>query len=117
MKKPRTYKELLELVSPKDLLNVLDFSGVNDMPGTIHWDIKREFSKHIWESIKDHREKEPRYVSKKLNNTFYETVIKCIQDFYRWSREFNHPHSHIFKRVINALNIDINEIKKIMDKK
>ena len=110
MNKPKTYRELIELVSPQDLLDVLDFSGRNDKPGNFHWTFRRGYSHQIYESIKDYRRKEPRMTIHELNDDFYDTIIKCIQDFYWWSRQFNHSHAHIYKRVINALDIPMEEI-------
>jgi hypothetical protein len=113
MNKPDTYLDLLELVNPKDLLDIFDFSGINDKKESPHWDLRRKYSNLIWESIKNYREKEPRYTIYELNEEFYTTLIKCMQDFYYWSHKHNHPHAFIHKRVMNALNIKVEEINAL----
>lgn len=125
MKKPKTLKKLYELLHPKDLLEVLDFSGINDKKGTEHYKIKREFSKIVWNSVyyisrfgktKEYHCKNPQGIYTKIPESYYSSVIKCIQDFYVWSHwdsGYNHLYKPIYKRVINALEIPIEKIKEI----
>lgn len=124
MKKPNTLRELYYLVNPRDLLEVLGFSGVNDKPGSRHQEIKRKFDEVVWDSVyfsgwSDERrfhDKEPRSLNTAIPEEWYDSIIKCIQDYYRWTRGFNHHNFvHIYKRVINALDIDMDKIKEIMD--
>jgi len=114
MNKPRTFKKLYKLINPKDLLEVLDFCGINDQRDKKHAKLKREFSKKVYSGIKEHW-KTPICWKYELTDEHYETIIKCIQDFYYWSHKFNHIYANIYERIINALNIPISEIKKIMD--
>lgn len=116
MKCPKTYEELLKLVNPTDLLEVLDFSGVNDNRDKEHSKIKGEFSNIVYNSIKD-TPKNPSNQFIKLSDKHYNTIIKCIQDFYYWGHRFNHIYGHIYKRVCNALNISKKEIEKIYNEK
>jgi len=112
MKRPRSLRELYEIVNPKDLLEVLDFCGINDNRDKEHSKLKREFSNKVWESIKDGREKEPIYFKYDITDAHYETIIKCIQDFYYWGHEFDHVFGHIYKRVMNALEIPMEMASK-----
>lgn len=110
MKQPKTYEELLDLVNPLDLEEVLDFSGINDKLNTPHWTLRRELSLSIWESMDKECNywKEPRFVE--INKDFYITLLKCIQDYYWWSHKFHHIHGAIYKRVVNALEITEEEL-------
>ena len=111
MKKPKTFEELYKLVNPKDLLEILDFSGINDHRDKDHATLKREFSTKVYQGIKD-RWKSPIYYDYDITDKHYDMIVKCIQDFYYWSHEFSHEYSNIYQRVINALEISMNEIYK-----
>ncbi len=104
MKKPKTYEELLTLVNPSDLLEVLDFSGANDNKNKEHSIYRRDFSNMVYDSIKDCK-KNPSYQHRKLSDKHYNTIVKCIQDFFYWSHSFHHIYGHIYQRVCNALDI------------
>ena len=97
MKKPKTYKELLEIVNPKDLLEVLNFSGKNDVSSDKYWwDFKREFSYKIFKSMERTGIFDgtswinPCFKNIELKDDHYELIIRCIQDFYWWSSKFHH---------------------------
>ena len=111
MKKPKTFEELYRLVNPKDLLEILDFSGINDHRDKDHATLKKEFSTKVYQGIKDSW-KSPIYYNYDITDKHYDTIVKCIQDFYYWSHEFSHEYSNIYQRVINALEISMNEIYK-----
>jgi len=105
MKKPKTYGELLTLVNPTDLLEVLDFSGVNDKIGSEHSILRRKFSNMVYNSMDFNNPKSPVNQGMPITNEYYDTIVKCIQDFYYWSHRFNHIYAHIYQRVCNVLNI------------
>jgi len=117
MKTPETYEKLLELVNPEDLLEVLDFCGKNDYRDKTHSKIREQFSHNIYFSIKDRDIRHPTNQFMELTKEHYDTIVKCVQDFYWWSRKFQHNHTHIFKRVVNALEIPMEEIEKIFEVK
>ena len=58
----------------------------------------------------------PHFQNMELKDDHYELIIRCIQDFYWWSRKFHHQHSLPYKRIINVLEIPMDEIEKIMEK-
>lgn len=116
MKKPKTLKELYNLVNPEDLLEVLDFCGINSNWDKVHNDLRKKFDRKIWKSIKNMNRKEPINYKIEIKDEHYETIIKCIQDFYWWSHQFNHSSAHIYKRVMNALDIPMKKIIPIMEK-
>jgi hypothetical protein len=117
MKKPKTFKELIEIVNPEDLLEVLDFSGINDHRDKEHSELKRKYSELVYNSKGQFGWKRMGYIRFETPEEFYDTIIKCIQDFYYWSHQFSHIYAHIYKRVINALEIPIEEITPIMDER
>jgi hypothetical protein len=121
MKKPKTYQELWKLVSPRDLYEVLCFSGINDNRIKNHSELKDKYAREVWGLVSRNwmdgqRWKDPKHSNKELDNEFYRTIILCIQDFYYWGHQFGHSHSHIYQRVMNALEIPMNKITPIMDK-
>jgi len=122
MKKPKTYEKLINLINPMDLDEILGFSGVNDKPGTEHWDLKRKYSDLVYNSFhrsflnseeKYNEWKSPRSMVRgdKMDDDFYVTLVKCIQDFYYWSHGFSHIHDSVYKRVVNVLEIDMKVLK------
>lgn len=127
MKKPETFKELFKLVNPQDLLEVIDFSGINDHRNVEHSKIRRKLQKKVYDSFNYRtiiwgetvgevcRQKRLHNTSTKMEGIDYEIIVESLQDFYYWSHQFNHIHAHIFQRVQNALEIPIEEIQKIME--
>lgn len=130
MKNPKTIEELLNLVNADDLYNILTFSGINDH---IHYEdkkykeLKNEFTSWIYNNTlrkyhnisKDERFYDPNVIHggcSELTDEHYNILILLIQDFYIWSDSFNHIHSNAYKRVINSLDIEIDEIKNIYTK-
>lgn len=124
MKKPKTFEELYEIVNLQDLLDVVDFSGINDHRDIEHSKIRRKLQDDlynslnyaIFEEVRLYR-REPRYLNRKMEDIDYEIIIESIQDFYYWSHKFNRAHSHIFQRVMNALEIPMDQITPIMDER
>ncbi len=119
MKKPVTFEELLELVNPLDLDEIFSFSGRNDHSDTKYYDLRQKYSLKILESMKMNWSETPNWRHPHLYTffedsieDFYETLIRCIQDFYWWGHKFHHIYSNVYKRVMNALEIKIEEINK-----
>lgn len=120
MKKPRTLKELYYLVNPKDLLMVLGFSGINAHRDKEHSKLKKSFEDIVYKSVNSDmlfKEITPGHLYYKLTDDHYNTIIRCIQDFYFWGHQFEHSYGHIYKRVVHALDIPMKEITLIMDKR
>ena len=118
MKKPKTYKELLDLINPKDLLEILNFSGINDKIDTLYWDIKRDLSSKVYKSMKDHKWhdwRNPLHMNLELTYDHYDVIVGCIQDFYWWSHRFCHTHAQAYRRVVNALEIPIEKLDEIFE--
>jgi hypothetical protein len=114
MKKPETYEKLLQLVHPKDLDEIFSFSGRNDRVGLPHHDLRREYSTLIWKSMK-HGSSEiedwrnPSNLNVELTELFYLTLIRCLQDFYWWSHGFSHIYASVYQRVVNVLEISMEQ--------
>jgi len=124
MLKPKTFEELYKIVNPQDLLDVVDFSGINDHRNDVHNKIRRKLQKDLYDSLnyvvfekKSYNRKEPRNLRRKMEDIDYIIIIESLQDFYYWGHQFSHIRSHIFQRVQNALEIPIEEITPIMDKR
>ena len=122
MKKPETFKDLFKLVNPQDLLDVIDFSGINDYRNVEHCKIRRALQDRVYNSlnykvfdeVRKHRN-EPKLLNTKMEDIHYEIIVESLQDFYYWGRQFTHIHSHIFQRVQNALDIPLEDISIIME--
>lgn len=114
MKKPDTYEKLLECINPEDLYEILSFSGRNDKKDQPHAELRKKYSSIIFNSMerigdrKDWRNPNP-FADITPIDEFYDTLIRCIQDFYWWSHQFAHIHASVYKRVMNVLNISIEE--------
>ena len=124
MKKPKNFEELYKIVNLQDLLDVVDFSGINDHRNPENSKIRRKLQDDLYNSLnyvvfekKRCFRKEPHNLFREMKDIDYEIIVESIQDFYYWGHQFSHVHSHIFQRVMNALEIPIEKIKKIMDKR
>jgi hypothetical protein len=51
LKKPKTYKELIELINPLDIDEIIGFSGKNDKPDSEHWKLRKKYSDLMYSSI------------------------------------------------------------------
>jgi hypothetical protein len=115
MKRPETYKELMKYVNPKDLYEIFGFSGINDHTSKTNYDLRVKYLHRIYESMRlllshDLEEwRNPLNIDIGNPDEFYATLIRCIQDYYWWSHQFNHIYATIYQRIMNALDIDITE--------
>ncbi len=123
MKKPKNFRELYKIVNPQDLLDVVDFSGINDQRNEEHRKIRRKLQKDLYDSLnyvifkeKRNNRKEPKLLWREMKDIDYEIIVESLQDFYYWSNQFNHTHAHTFQRVQNALEIHNWQIEVILDK-
>jgi hypothetical protein len=111
MIKPGTLRELCEYIHLNDIDSCM---GMNGNPK--YYELKKEYSKKIWKIIKDHpREHNMSYKDfphVELNDDFYDMIIGCTQHYYWWSHEFNRMRKYVYLRIINALNIPMELVKK-----
>lgn len=103
MKRPDSWFQLIDLVNPKDLDEILTFCGRNSHSDSKHDNLREKYSKLVYNSISKGW-RHPRNIE--INDEFYETLIKCIQDFYHWSHQFHHIYANIYRRVVNTLDIE-----------
>ena len=120
MLKPKTFKELYKIVNPQDLLDVVDFSGINDHRNEEHRKIRRKLQKDLYHSLNyslfekiRYNRKKPIFLNRDMKDIDYEIIIESLQDFYHWSHQFNHIYAHIYLRVLNALEIPMSKIEEI----
>ena len=124
MKKPKTFKELYKIVNLQDLLDVVDFSGINDHRNEEHSKIRRKLQNDLYNSLNyaildvvGYYRKQPHFLNREMEDIDYIIIIESLQDFYYWGHQFSHIYSHIYQRVQNALEIPIEEITPIMDER
>lgn len=128
MKKPETICDLVALCHPDDLYEVLTFSGFNDQSkeysfmNTKKEEIIKKIYPFTWRYKRHKKEEEDKYINindmrslsqMKLDDEHHETIYRIIQDYYWWSNKLNGEDGYIYSRVINALDISIEELENL----